>query len=118
MNMTFLLLLLLLLVVLASLTRADWVQLGTDIGEDNDSGYVGTTVSNVVISNDGKTIRYDCSIFDGPDESDRNLLARGHLLVACCRFPSDGLPFPIPIPDDVLSAIESVADPAEAISQN
>ena len=56
MNTTFLLLLL--LAVLASSTRADWFQLGADIGEDNDSGYGGTTASNVVVSDDGKTVAF------------------------------------------------------------
>ncbi len=72
---------------------------------------------------DGKTIQYDCSIYQevrgqyrdgdqiGAKEKgmDRRLLAEGYLRVACCRFPAGGMPYPIPIPEDVLGAIESVS---------
>ena len=66
-----------------------------------------------IICDDGKTIQYDCSIFDSEQSNaNRILLAEGFLRVACCRFPPDGLPFPIPIPDHVLAAIEAVTTAA------
>ena len=67
------------------------------------------TIELKVTCNDGKTIRHDCRVYQASndDETDLRMLAEGYLHVACCRFPADGLPYPIPIPDDVLAAIES-----------
>lgn len=55
-----------------------------------------------VTSDDGKTITYDCHFF-----CEGEAVAAGQLQVACCRFPEDGPPYPIPIPDSVHAAIES-----------
>lgn len=61
----------------------------------------------------GKSIRYDFEISQQLDDAEgsgsQRLLAKGHLCVACCRFPPDGLPFPIPIPENVMDAIRKVA---------
>ena len=52
-------------------------------------------------STDGKTIDYSCTF-----HSEEKLVARGHIKVACCRFPADGSnPFPIPIPDHIMSIL-------------
>ena len=81
------------------------------------------TIELLINCDDGKTIQYNCSIYQevpgllpggdqlGPNgtRTDRRLLAEGYLRVACCRFPTGELPYPIPIPEDVLSAIESVS---------
>ena len=56
-----------------------------------------------VNSDDGKTIAYDCQF-----HCEGQPVAKGQLRVACCRFPQDGLPYPIPIPDDVCAALEKV----------
>ncbi len=48
-------------------------------------------------SPDGKTVTYR-----GKIDRDGVRIAEGTLNVACCRFPADGLPYPIPIPDHML----------------
>lgn len=56
-----------------------------------------------IATDDGKSITYDGKFFD-----DGDLIAEGHLQVACCRFPQDGsFPFPIPIPDPILKILGS-----------
>lgn len=46
---------------------------------------------------DGKTIKYAFEML-----RDDRAIATGQIHVACCRFPSDSLPFPVPLPDRVL----------------
>ena len=50
---------------------------------------------------DLKTIQYVGRITD----SEGTLVAEGKLKVACCRFPAEGFPFPIPLPDHVLEIL-------------
>ena len=56
---------------------------------------------------DQKTIEYLGRIVD----SDGALIAEGQLKVACCRFPDEGFPFPIPLPDHVLEVLAAPAFP-------
>ncbi|MFC1757760.1 acyl-CoA thioesterase [Planctomycetota bacterium] len=82
-------------------------------------------VELIVTSDDHKTIRYECTIYQELDDDrpecepstanaiatkhgNRRLLAEGFLRVACCRFPPNEMPFPVPIPDHVLHAFETV----------
>ena len=55
-----------------------------------------------VVKNDGKRIQYAFSIVRDHDEV---TLATGEFVVACCRFPGEKEPYPIPIPDRVLEKI-------------
>ena len=60
-------------------------------------------ILNVALSvqaNDGKQIHYEFQISRGEE-----IIARGEFMVACCRFPIEGRPYAIPIPDIVLEKI-------------
>ena len=57
-------------------------------------------IDMTVRSDDGKRIHFVCEF-----SCDGEKVASGQLTVACCRFPVDGLPYPILIPDHVLSAL-------------
>ena len=60
-------------------------------------------ISLHISTSDDKTIDYACDF-----GSEGNQVASGNIKVACCRFPADGSsPFPIPIPDHILSIIKS-----------
>jgi YbgC/YbaW family acyl-CoA thioester hydrolase len=59
-------------------------------------------IEMTVSSSDGKTITFDCQF-----ACEGEPVAKGQLKVACCRFPGDGRPYPIPIPEVVLSALET-----------
>ncbi len=57
-------------------------------------------VSLSVAENSGKAITYAFVIVGG-----EAVVARGEIQVACCRFPPDGEPYAIPIPQFVLEKI-------------
>ncbi len=57
-------------------------------------------VTLTVSHNDGKRITYDFDLRVG-----ERAVAKGRLVVVCCRFPLDREPYAIPIPDRVLEAI-------------
>lgn len=61
-------------------------------------------IQMTVHSDDGKSITFDCQFF-----CEGEAVAVGQLKVACCRFPKEGLPYPIPIPDHVQSALAAEA---------
>lgn len=50
---------------------------------------------------DGKSINYQMEI-----TRDARIIASGQIHVACCRFPVDALPYPVPLPDRVLSSFD------------
>ena len=52
---------------------------------------------------DGKSINYQCEM-----RHEEVLIATGSIQVACCRFPRDGSPFAIPIPDHVLDSLNAL----------
>ena len=55
-----------------------------------------------ITADDGKTITYDCEF-----HCEGTAVAAGQLKVACCRFPGDSPPYPIPIPDSIITALSS-----------
>ena len=57
-------------------------------------------IQMTVVSNNGKRIEYEHELRVG----DRPV-AKGKICVACCRFPIDKDPYPIPVPDNILEQI-------------
>ena len=51
---------------------------------------------------DGKQIHYRFDL-----HKQKQLVAEGHFVVACCRFPDHQLPYAILIPDDIINALKS-----------
>ena len=64
------------------------------------------TIDLVLRANDGKRLIYDFEI-----RRDATLIARGEFQVACCRFPVDGDPYAIPIPEFILQKIPLTGEP-------
>ena len=60
----------------------------------------GNGIWTDVRGNDGKRLIYEFKI-----QRASTLIARGEFQVACCRFPAEGDPYAIPIPDFVLQKI-------------
>jgi len=58
------------------------------------------TIEMTVRSNDGKRLIYEFEVL-----RESTLIARGEFQVACCRFPADGDPYAIPMPEFVLQKI-------------
>jgi acyl-CoA thioesterase FadM len=56
------------------------------------------------ISTDEKSIDYHCQFF-----AKGKLVAKGLIKVACCRFPPNDFPYPIPIPDQILKLLKPEA---------
>ena len=54
----------------------------------------------VVRCDDGKSVQYDCTF-----TSSGEVVAKGHLKVAFCRFPIDRPPYAIPITDEVMEKL-------------
>ena len=50
---------------------------------------------------DGKSINYEFEI-----TRDEQAIASGRIHVACCRFPANALPYPIPLPDRIVDSFE------------
>lgn len=62
-------------------------------------------VELAISTSDQKTIDYACEF-----HCEGELIAKGTIKVACCRFPADGsFPFPIPIPDHILKVLDGVS---------
>ena len=59
------------------------------------------TIQMRVQADDGKTIEYQCQMFD-----QEQLVAEGCIRVACCRFRGHEFPYAIPLTDEILSKFD------------
>lgn len=58
------------------------------------------TIDMTLRGNDGKRLMYEFEV-----RRESIVIARGEFVVACCRFPAQGDPYAIPIPEFVLRKI-------------